>query len=366
MNARSIGRRAPVDRFKALYPCVCLAGLLSGSIAMAAPVDDALVRPALIITHAAQSNILGVATAGLRTIAVGERGIILVSEDGARSWRQVPSPISVTLTSVRFADSQNGVAVGHGGTVLTTSDGGLNWQVRLDGRKAAEMVLAAAQTNGQPRTLRLAEQLVADGPDKPFLDAAYLSNDKVLVVGAYGLAFISEDAGATWSPFNDRLNNPQGLHLYAIRAKGNEVLIVGEQGLIFRSGDMGASFQKLSPPYAGSFFTAEILSDRSVLVAGLKGNTWHGAADGSKWQKVETGQAVSITASQISAEGTVLLANQAGEILQLEGSLARRLETPSLPPVSGIFTTADGSTLLATVNGVVRIPEIVSNHRVSQ
>lgn len=368
MILRSIRRGAPGARFTPLYGCALLAWLLSGAVAMAAPVDDALGRPALLTEHAVHSTILGIATTGKRIVAVGERGIILLSEDDGRNWSQVVAPVSVTLTSVQFADSLNGVAVGHGGTVLATTDGGLSWQARLDGREAAHKVLAAAQSAGDPRALKIAEQFVADGPDKPFLDVAYLDDRKVIAVGAYGLAFISEDAGLTWSPCDERVKNPQGLHLYAVRVRNSEVLIAGEQGLILRSYDGGGTFQNISAPYKGSFFTAEILPDRSVIVAGLKGNTWHGSANGSQWEKVTTGQPVSITASQITKAGSILFGNQAGEILQLVGHEAKKLSTPTLPSVSGILTKADGSMLLATVNGVVQVPEVVlsSNNGASQ
>ena len=67
-----------------------------------------------------------------RIVAVGERGLVILSDDRGASWRQVPSPVSVTLTMVRFADEQHGVAVGHGGTVLTTDDAGTTWRLPSD------------------------------------------------------------------------------------------------------------------------------------------------------------------------------------------------------------------------------------------
>jgi photosystem II stability/assembly factor-like uncharacterized protein len=112
----------------------------------------------------------------------------------------VPSPTSVTLTAVRFADDQQGWAVGHGGVVLATQDGGESWQMQLDGRQAAQLLLQDAQAAGDARAVQEAERLVADGADKPFLDLQVLDARRVVVVGAYGMAFRTDDAGQRWQP----------------------------------------------------------------------------------------------------------------------------------------------------------------------
>src|SRR5436309_750451 len=103
--------------------------------------DDVLDRPALMLTHPARSAMLDVTRAGKRLIAVGERGVILVSEDSGRNWDQMSVPTSVTLTRAMFVTPEVGWAVGHFGTVLQTRDGGRTWVRQLDGRKAAEMTL---------------------------------------------------------------------------------------------------------------------------------------------------------------------------------------------------------------------------------
>src|SRR5512134_1715805 len=94
--------------------------LLACSAAFAAPqapVGPALERPALASRHAQRSVLLGAAQAGARLVAVGERGIVLLSDDEGAHWEQVPVPVSVSLTAVRFADERLGWAVGHGGVV---------------------------------------------------------------------------------------------------------------------------------------------------------------------------------------------------------------------------------------------------------
>jgi len=97
---------------------------MSLSAVVAAPVGDALQRPAVMVREPQHAVLLAGAQAGKRIVAVGERGVIALSDDDGTTWHQAPCPVSVTLTMVRFVDNQHGVAVGHGGTVLTTSDAG--------------------------------------------------------------------------------------------------------------------------------------------------------------------------------------------------------------------------------------------------
>jgi photosystem II stability/assembly factor-like uncharacterized protein len=167
---------------------------------------------------------LGAAHAGSRIVAVGERGIILLSDDNGKRWQQADVPVSVTLTAVRFADARNGVAVGHAGVVLTTSDGGAHWQRVLDGhswppspckppRLPPARTPHPAQALPRRRTPRRRWRGQAAAGRLP------AAANRILAVGAYGLAFASEDGGRTWS-WMDRISNPKGLHLNTVRANG--------------------------------------------------------------------------------------------------------------------------------------------------
>src|SRR5690554_634705 len=64
-------------------------------------------------TDLAPSNLLNDAVrAGDRIVAVGERGHIIYSDDGGKSWEQGSVPVSVTLTAVDFGTETHGWAVG--------------------------------------------------------------------------------------------------------------------------------------------------------------------------------------------------------------------------------------------------------------
>ncbi len=72
-----------------------------------------------------------------RIWAVGDRGLVMASRDGGRTWTQPELTSGVNLTGVAFANSQRGWIVGgfawpltgrSDGTVLRTTDGGEHWK----------------------------------------------------------------------------------------------------------------------------------------------------------------------------------------------------------------------------------------------
>ncbi len=326
-----------------------------GAALAATPVGDALDRPAVMTRRAAQSVLLGAASAGERIVAVGERGIVVLSDDNAKSWRQAKVPVGVTLTTVRFADAMHGIAVGHGGTVLSTNDGGESWTRRLDGKRIAQLALDAAKANGDAALIKEADRLIADGPDKPLLDVLMFDNRRALVVGAYGLVLASDNGGETWTPWTSRLDNPKRLHLYALRSHGSTLLIAGEQGLVLRSDDGGASFKRLTTPYKGSFFTAELPSDDEIILAGLRGNVWHSTDRGTTWSQVHVPVPVSFTGSALRPDGALVLVNQAGVVFSGASGSVAPLNTSPLPPLNGALTRADGTLLVVSVQGALSV-----------
>lgn len=347
---------AAAAAFAASAPSLATAATASAATdPSAGPTTDALDRPAVLTRAPERQMLLSAAEAGTRLVAVGERGIIALSDDGGRTWRQVPTPVSVTLTGVRFADAEHGVVIGHGGTVLTTADGGQTWTRRLNGKAMAQLALQAAKTTNDPQAIKNAERLVADGPDKPLLDVLVLGPQRMVVVGAYGLVFASDDGGAHWTSWTERLDNPKGLHLYAIRQRGDAIVIAGEQGLALRSDDAGKTFHRLDVPYKGSWFTAELPGDADIVLAGLRGNVWRSADAGHSWTQVPSPMPVSITASTRRADGAVLLSNQAGFVLELKGDHLVPINPAPLPPLNSVLAPSHGPLLALSIQGAIPV-----------
>lgn len=219
------------------------------------------------------------------TVAVGERGHILRSEDNGRSWQQAEVPTRATLTGVFFHDKNLGWAVGHGQTILKTTDGGKTWE------------LVHAPTDAE----------------SPLLDVWFADSRHGYAVGAYGTFLATGDGGESWS--ESRITE-EDFHLNQIVTAGGERLfIAAEGGKILRSDDGGKTWALLLPPYAGSFFGALPLGAKSLLIFGLRGHLFRSDDAGESWSKIPTGTEASLTDGLLLADGTIIIAGMAGTLL---------------------------------------------------
>ena len=127
-----------------LLGAMLCAGLITyGSLSTAKV--DLLQIPAIPSVNATRSLLIDVERVGKNLFAAGEFGQILKSEDNGQTWTAGKVPVSVTLTSVAFANEAVGYAVGHDGVVLKTEDGGVNWVKLIDGGTINQFVLDIVQ-----------------------------------------------------------------------------------------------------------------------------------------------------------------------------------------------------------------------------
>src|SRR5580765_4846300 len=109
-----------------MNPVHVAVALLAATLAIAAPASrgagfaDPLDVPAVASSLAPSRLLNGVARAGGRIVAVGQRGHILSSDDQGKTWTQASVPVSVDLLAVHFPTPGKGWVVGHSGVVLAT------------------------------------------------------------------------------------------------------------------------------------------------------------------------------------------------------------------------------------------------------
>lgn len=326
----------------------------------------ALERPAAHVRSPGRAVLLAADVAGARVVAVGERGVVALSDDSGKSWRQAASvPVAVSLTSVRFVDASRGWAVGHGGVILHTTDAGDHWQLQADGRALARAVLnatrarasAAPDDEAAAMQLKAAQALVDDGPDKPLLDLWFADALNGFVVGAYGLFFETNDGGRTWLSIGHRLNNPKLLHLYAVRGKGSTVIVAGEQGQLHRSADGGRSFSPLHSPYVGSWFGIAFETERTLVLAGLRGSAFRTEDQGRSWSRMEGTSTASIVDVSVRRDGTLQILDQSGQLLTaLHSTKLQRQNTPPLPQANQLLSLPDGTQVVVGFSGAMHLP----------
>lgn len=318
---------------------------------------DVLQRPAMLRTAARASVLLDLARAGQHWVAVGEGGVILRSDSQGKNWQQMAVPVSVTLTSVAFSDAQNGWAAGHSGVVLGTSDGGQHWTLLLDGVRAAALVQAELQQAGAaPERLAEAARLVAEGADKPFLDVAFTDRQHGWAVGAYGLIFATEDGGKSWSSMRQQIDNPAGLHLYAMQGDARQRFLVGEHGAVLMAQGASGHFGIIKTPYQGSYFGL-LQTAGKLLVFGMRGHAYWSADQGASWQQCSIPVASTLTAGTVLADGRVVLVDDAGSILLSEdgGRGFRALAREKLAALTAVQELAPGQLLLAGARGIEHV-----------
>ncbi|MDY6829907.1 MAG: YCF48-related protein [Pseudomonadota bacterium] len=246
-------------------------------------------EPAIQAPLAAKSLLIDAARVGGKLLAVGERGHIVFSTDGGKTWDQASVPTQMTLTAVDFVDESLGWAVGHDAVVVHTEDGGKTWTL----------------------------QHAAPDWEQPLLDVLFLDADRGLATGAYGLLMITDDGGVTWQ--KTMVDETLDWHLNSIvRLPNGVLLIAGESGTLARSADRGETWEILESPYVGSFFGCEVLDGgKRVLAYGLRGNAYISEDMGDSWSKVENPLGSNLYGGDHLPGGGAVLVGAGGTILKL-------------------------------------------------
>lgn len=347
----------------ALRPVITALALALPLAAFAGGYSDVAAVPAKASPLAARSLLNGLARAGERIVAVGQRGHIVLSDDGGKSWRQASVPVSSDLVAVSFPNPKQGWAVGHDGVVLHSTDAGATWTLQLDGRRAGQLMQAhyarlaesGALGSGEQtdRLLDDVKRIGGQGAENPFLDVWFSDERNGFIAGAFNLIFRTVDGGKSWEPWFDRTDNPNRLHLYALRGVGSDVYAVGEQGLVLKFDAQGNRFRALETPYKGTYFGVAGNDDK-VLVFGLRGNAYRSADGGRSWARVDSGVQDGLTGAAAFGPRGLLMVSQSGQVLVSKdaGEHFSPLKLTQAAPASAVLALGSDTVVIAGARGV--------------
>jgi photosystem II stability/assembly factor-like uncharacterized protein len=251
---------------------------------------------AVRVPYANKAAMMSVAMAGARMVAVGDHGVVLLSDDGGESFRQSQQvPTDFMLNSVAFVDAQRGWAVGHTGQILETLDGGEHWSIqRLDVHS-----------------------------DRPLFAVHFLDAHHGVAVGLWSLILVTSDAGRNWTPIDPPPlagQNKADLNLWGLFANNKgQLYAVAERGMVLRSDDKGLNWTYLSTGYKGSFWTGMVAPDGGLIVAGQRGNLYRSSDEGKTWVRVETHTQSSIT-GLVKQEDGILAVGLDGLVMKSQDS----------------------------------------------
>jgi len=296
-------------------------------------------RASIMMPLSSKTLILDLATAGERTVAVGWRGHILLSDDDGVNWRQVKVPTRDMLTGIYFADERRGWAVGHSAVILATEDGGETWKL----------------------------QSSAPQEERPLFDII-LIGDYGFAVGAYAKFMVTHDGGKSWQPseFIVRQDNdvadktlddeeplPFDYHLNGIaRSATGTYYIAAESGFIFRSDDGGHTWQELPSPYGGSFFGVLSLEGEKLIAYGLRGHIFLSENGGQNWKEIETGTTALLTAAATLKNGNIIVTGMGGVILiSADNGKSFTLRQPNRISLTSVVKTKSDALILAGERG---------------
>ncbi|MEY2892192.1 MAG: hypothetical protein RJA98_2100 [Pseudomonadota bacterium] len=334
-------------------------GISGGAAAQQQAFRDPLDHPAALASHADMRPVMAVAQAGDRLVAVGLRGLVVVSADGGTSWTQATVPVQSDLLAVHFPVPNIGWIVGHDGVVLRSDDGGRSWVKQLDVRSAGVafrkyyQARAASGDAAATTALKQVERNFKEGTALPYLDVWFENQNKGYAVGSYGLLIATSDGGKTWTPWFDRIDNDQ-LNLNSVRGINGELMIAGEQGRLYRLDREKERFTATNTGYAGSFFG--LAGNAHVTLAfGLRGAVYRSDTKGLEWQEVATPSEASIAAGSVDPSSSrFLLANAAGQVLigDVDGRHFTVLQPHKHMRLTSLLPRVDGSLVLGGLGGV--------------
>ena len=306
---------------------------------------------------ATRSLLLDAFSIAERTLVVGERGHILVSEDGGKTWAQAKVPTRITLTGIYLLNSRLGWAVGHDAVILKTLDGGWNWE-RVHNAPADET---------------------------PLFDVWFKDANRGFAVGAYGYFLVTVDGGQTWSrqefrvsrdepsvsigiaealpgddhaPTEDEFSEPFDLHLNRIAsADDGRLYIAAEAGRLYRSEDDGDTWSNMASPYHGSFFGVLPLTGDGLLAYGLRGHLFRSEDAGASWQAVETATKEMLTDGLQLQDGRTVIVGLGGTVLISRNNRSFTLRPrPDRTGYSAIVQTEGEAVIVVGEAGVYTLP----------
>lgn len=286
------------------------------------------VERAYLAPLASHAPLVAASWAGSRIVAAGDYGVVLLSDDQGRNWRQARDVQATTLiTDLAFTDAQHGWATAHGGLLLATSDGGEHWQV--------------------------AQRF---GPEITPMSVAFDGRGGGVIVGTYGFAMRTDDGGQTWVRTTMDGGDIPDRHLNDVFATGPDAFVIAaEAGAIFRSSDGGATWSRDDLPIMGSLWTGKVLRDGSLLVAGMGGRLFRWA-DG-EWHEQDTGTDESLTSIAELSDRNVVAVGLAGTVVvsQDGGHTFREVPRSDRSAYAATVAAGSGEVLVFGATGVAAV-----------
>ena len=260
-------------------------------------------------------------------LAVGERGIIIRSTDNGTTWKQIPSPVDITLASVTFETSQRVWAVGQASSILRSDDGGKTWKI----------------VRYKPSDLRY------------YLKVA-IREGVLHVLSSDGELWLSRDAGANWEM--SLLENGETIpHLFSLAFVGQAGFISAERGSVFMRGKNDEPWKPLAIAYNGSFFGVIPFADQFLLF-GMSGRVFLVSPDGKNQRVIDTHTTqFLLDAVVIPEKNQALVVGRGGAVIFIgaDGQVLKSYQRPDGADITAVAARGNDMYLATMKGGIERI-----------
>ncbi|MBN1533483.1 MAG: YihY family inner membrane protein [Spirochaetes bacterium] len=188
---------------------------------------------------------------------VGDRGVLLQTDDGGLSWSFVRLPgVTRDLNSINFADTR-GLVTGDSGMLVHTYDGGTTWIVEK---------LKSAELSGRHVNL---------------FSSCIVNDYTCYLGGSEGIVLRSTNGGITWASKKFRAYSYRAIHFFNSR----EGIAAGDRGSLAITKNGGDSWTRTRlPTYQINALTVQ---GTAIWAVGDTGLVMSSADRGRHWEGVE-------------------------------------------------------------------------------
>ncbi len=230
---------------------------------------------------------------------IGEDGLAYFSDDGGKTWTAQKTGTEDRLLKIGIADDQKAAVAASDGTLLNTADGGKTWASQKF--KDITFFDIALNPNGEGWTVGEFEtilhtldagktwQVQRGGTTRDFRVGPYFAvdfeknNQDGFVVGLNGLVMTTGDGGKTWKDTKLPINRA----LYVAEGADNSLWMAGADGTFIqaKTDQQQLSDWKVANPTFNDISDLAIAGDVEVAV-GLNGTVIFSEDSGAHWQTV--------------------------------------------------------------------------------
>lgn len=258
-------------------------------------------------------------------ITAGDSGIVLITENGGDTWRQIQLGTKEIFKDAYISDGGKAVVVGNNSTIYKTND----------------MFITASKQS-------------IEGNFSLF-KVVFLNPQKGFIAGSKGLLLSTTDGGNSW--IKEAVNTNQLLYDIAFTNLTNGYAC-GWEGTLFKTTDGGTSWEVVEKFTNEYLRDIDFYNDELGIAVGGGDQVFITNDGGDSWRDIAVNQRGGIQSVKFITEKLIIMPGNRGELIISKdgGDSWSLLDTKTYMNFTGIYKTSNGNIYITAVNGrILRI-----------